>query len=88
VFSFEEFPIRQALPVQIRGPDVEVPKGLQGTRKVPQRLQDEMRAWADRNKPFTMKAFSDELRRLGSRLYVTQQVLKDFGLTKERGKWS
>jgi hypothetical protein len=87
VFDFKEFPIRQALPVQIRGPDVQVPQGLQGTRKVPQRLEDEMRAWVERNKPVTMKAFSDELRRLGSRLYVTQQVLKDFGLTKERGKW-
>jgi hypothetical protein len=88
VFSFEEFPIRQALPVKLSGPDVEVPRTLQGKRRIPQKLEEEMRTFVDRNKPVSMKQVSEELKRLGSRVHVTKDVMESLGLTKRGNKWS
>jgi hypothetical protein len=85
---FNEYPARQALPVELAGPDVKVPKALSRGPGVPEKFRAAMRKFVTENKPVTMKQFSEHLRGLGARVRVTAQVLEDFGLTRKGNRWS
>jgi hypothetical protein len=85
---FYEYPARQALPVELAGPDVEVPKALSRGPGVPEKFRADMRRFVAENGPVTMKQFSEHLRSLGARARVTAQVLEDFGLTRRGNRWS
>jgi hypothetical protein len=48
-----------------------------------------MRAFVLRSeRGVTLQEFQEELRRLGTRRLVTEEMMTAFGLTRERGRWS
>jgi hypothetical protein len=89
LFGTTEVPIRQALPVTLQGPDREIPKTVRGgVRRVPPHLVEPMRAFVLRSERVTLQEFQEELRRLGTRRLVTEEMMTAFGLTRARGRWS
>jgi hypothetical protein len=90
LFGTQEVPIRQALPVTLQGPDREIPKTVRGgVRRVPPHLVEPMRAFVLRSeRGVTLQEFQEELRRLGTRRLVNEEMMIAFGLTRERGRWS
>jgi hypothetical protein len=82
----EEYPARQALPVEVAGPDVEVPEGLQKGKPVPEKYREAMLAWVKANQPVKMVDFQEELRRLGGKMKIRQQQLQALGLVQVASK--
>jgi hypothetical protein len=85
---FNEYPARQALPVEVAGPDVKVPKALSRGPGVPEKFRAGMRKFVAENAPVTITEFQDHLRSLGARVRVTAQIMEDFGLTRAGNRWS
>jgi hypothetical protein len=78
--------MREALPVEVAGPDVEVSEGLLRGKKIPERAVGGIKTWVKANQPATREQIQTELRRLNVRMKITAPMLRAIGLTLVGGR--
>jgi hypothetical protein len=82
----KEHPMREALPVEVAGPDVEVSEGLLRGKKIPERAVGGIKTWVKANQPATREQIQTQLRSLNVRMKITTPMLRAIGLTLVGGK--
>jgi acylphosphatase len=84
----KEYPLREALPVEVAGPDVVVPEGLRAGKELPEKYHADLIAWVQANNPKNLPAINAHLREQGLKhMRVDAEQLKKLGivLRKNRG---
>jgi hypothetical protein len=82
----KEHPMREALPVEVAGPDVEVSEGLLRGKKIPERAVEGIKTWVKANQPATREQIQTQLRSLNVRMKITAPMLRAIGLTLVGGR--
>jgi hypothetical protein len=83
----KEYPLRQALPVEVAGPDVVVPEGLRAGKELPEKYHADLIAWVRANNPKTLPAINAYLRDQGLKhLEVNAEQLKKLGIELRRNR--
>jgi hypothetical protein len=83
----KEYPLREALPVEVAGPDVDVPEGLRAGKELPEKYHAALVAWVRANNPQNLPAINAYLREQGLKhMEVNAEQLKKLGIELRRNR--